>query len=332
MKYVRLGRSDVEVSRICMGAMSFGEPNEMHPWCVDYEQSKATIKEGLDQGITFFDTAYVYNMGTSEQYLGRALAELTNRDRVQVATKFHPCTSEEREQGFDDASWIRHCFEESLRRLGMDYVDLYICHSWGVESDMREVLRTMSALVDEGKVRAIGISNAFAWQLAQLNDYAEADGLHRMDSIQNHYNLIYREDERELLPYCRANDVATTPYSSLAGGRLTRLPEDFGQSRRGQTDHINRNKYGRTVEIDQPVIRRVAEVAEARHCSMTTVAVAWLLTKVTAPVIGMTRPASVASIVDAVDLELSPEEIDSLEGLYQPHPLAGGLATIWPNL
>ncbi len=332
MKRTTLGRSDVEVSRICMGAMSFGEPNEQHPWCVDYDQAKATIAEGLRQDITFFDTAYVYNMGTSEEYLGRALAELADREQVQIATKFHPAGDDERAQGFDDAGWIRHCFEESLRRLGTDYVDLYICHSWGYENDMHEVLRAMSALVDEGRARAIGMSNCFAWQLAQLNDYAEANGLHRFESIQGHYNLLNREEEREMIPYCRANDVAVTPYSSLAGGRLTRLPEEFGKSRRGQLDHINRGKYGATKDIDEPIIRRVAEVAKAHDCSMTTVAVAWQLTKVTAPVIGMTRPASVASIVDAVDLTLTQAEIDYLEELYQPHNIVGVLAMNKPRV
>ncbi len=326
MEYTKLGASDVVVSRICLGAMGFGTPNEQHPWTVDYDTSLAIVAEAVEAGITFFDTAYSYNGGTSEEYLGRALRACADRDKVQIATKFPPPSAETREQGFTDGAWVRHCLETSLSRLEEDYVDLYICHYWGTDCNMDEVLETMSALVDEGKVRALGASNLFAWQLAEHNARAEVRGLHRIDSVQGHYNLIHREEEREMNPYCTSHDVALTPYSSLAGGRLTRLPEHQEDSLRGRIDHIGVLKYGSTLDMDEPIIRRVHELSQRYGVSMTTIALAWELSKTTSPVVGATKPGRVAGVVGALDLVLSEDDIAYLEEPYQPHRLVGVMA------
>ena len=326
MEYVQLGKSGVKVSRICLGAMGFGVQNEQHPWTVDFDTSLAIVKEALDAGITFFDTAYSYNEGTSEEYLGQALHSCTSRDRVQIATKCPPPSADTRKQGFTDGEWVRHCLETSLARLKEDYVDLFICHWWGVDCDMAETLTTMSELVDEGKVRALGMSNLFAWQLAEYNATAEQHGLHRIDSVQGHYNLIHREEEREMIPYCKSHNVALTPYSPLAGGRLTRLPEHQSDSLRGRIDHIGVSKYGATLDIDEPIITRVHELAQKYGSSMTSIALAWELSKTTAPVVGVTSPGRIADIAGALDLALSEEDIAYLEEPYQPHRLVGVMA------
>ncbi len=325
MDYTKLGRSDVEVSRICMGAMGFGEPVGIHKWVIGAEETEAVVKAGLEAGITFFDTAHGYNGGTSEHYLGQALRKLAKRDEVQVATKFGTRTPEEKEAGVDERGHVRACFEESLERLGMDYVDLYICHMWDYGCDMEVILRAMSELVDEGRVRAIGVSNCFAWQLAHLNDVAAYEGLHRLDSIQGHYNLLFREEEREMAPYCHAYDVSMTPYSALASGRLTRLP-GAEQSKRMATDTFAKGKYDATAEEDAVIINRVHDVAEELGVTMADVSLAWLLTKVTAPVVGMTRPDRVASTVAAKDVHLTSEQIAYLEEPYVPHALVGVMA------
>lgn len=326
MEYAQLGRSDVSISRICLGAMGFGVQNEQHPWTVDYDTSLAIVREALGAGITFFDTAYSYNDGTSEEYLGRALRSCAARDEVQIATKLPPPDAATREQGFADGEWVRHCLETSLGRLGEDYADLYICHWWGEDCDMDEVLATMSALVDEGKARALGMSNLFAWEIAEYNANAEERGLHRIDSVQGHYNLINREEEREMIPYCTSHDVALTPYSPLAGGRLTRLPEHQEDSLRGRIDHIGVSKYGATLDEDAPIIERVHELAQRHGVSMTTVALAWELRRVTAPVVGVTKPGRIADIVGALDLDLTEEEIAYLDAPYMPHRLVGVMA------
>lgn len=326
MEYTHLGNSDVTISRICLGAMGFGVPNEQHPWTVDLETSTAIIKEALDAGITFFDTAYTYNDGTSEEYLGEALRRLATRDDVRIATKCPPPDVGTREQGFTDREWVRHCLETSLSRLKEDYVDLFICHWWGDDCNMDEVLSTMSALVDEGKARALGMSNLFAWELAEYNARAEERSLHRIDSVQGHYNLINREEEREMIPYCESHDVALTPYSPLAGGRLTRTPKHQGDSLRGRIDHIGVSKYGATLDADAPIIERVDELAQKYGVSMTTIALAWELTTVTAPVVGVTKPGRIVDIVGAFDVKLTEDDIAYLDELYVPHKLVGVMA------
>lgn len=333
MQYTKLGGSDLEVSRICLGAMGFGVPDEKHPWTIGYEESLAVIKEALDCGITFFDTAFGYNHGTSEEFLGRALRECgAAREHVQIATKFTPPSAETRAQGYSDGGWVRHCLDTSLGRLGEDYVDLYICHWWEADCDMDEVFAAMSSFVDEGRVRALGVSNMFAWQVADYNATADARGLHRIDSVQGHYNLINREEEREMIPYCRSHGIALTPYSSLAGGRLTRLPEEQRSTKRGRLDEIGVWKYGSTEDADRPIIMRVHELAEKHGVPMATIALAWELAKVTSPIVGATRPERVGQVVDAIDVALTPEEIDYLEEPYVPHRLVGVMEQVQDSM
>lgn len=297
--------------------------NEQHPWTVDFGTASSIVGEALDSGITFFDTAYSYGDGTSEEFLGRALRAHASRDNVQIATKCPPPSAETRKQGFSDEAWVRRCLETSLSRLGEDYVDLFICHWWGDDCDMGKVLSTMSSVVDEGKARAIGMSNLFAWQLAECNALSREHGLHRVDSVQGHYNLIHREEEREMIPYCKTHDVSLTPYSPLAGGRLTRLPVHQMDSLRGRIDHIAEAKYGSTLEADLPIIERVSELADKYGVAMTTVAIAWELKRVSAPVIGVTKPGRIGDIVQATKLELTEEDCAWLEEPYQPHRLVG---------
>ena len=323
MEYTQLGASDVQISRIGIGAMGFGVPNEQHPWTVDYETSSTIVREAIEAGINFFDTAFGYNDGTSEEYLGRALRECVRRDDVCIATKFVPPSAESRAAGFSDSQWVHHSLETSLGRLGEDYVDLYICHWWGTDCDMDEVFAAMGDLVKEGSVRAVGISNMFAWQLAEYNTRAADHGWPRIDSVQGHYNLIHREEEREMIPYCKMHDVALTPYSPLAGGRLTRLPEHQQDSVRGRLDHIGVAKYGATLDVDEGVIERVHDLAKVRGVTMTTIAIAWELTKVTAPVVGVTKPGRIGDIVAACDMHLNDDEMAYLDELYVPHRLVG---------
>lgn len=333
MQRVRLGRSEVEVSRICLGAMGLGIPCEQHPWTVDYKTSLAVVSKALESGITFFDTAFGYNNGTSEEYLGKALRECgADRASVQIATKFIPPSAETRTQGYSDPDWVRHCLETSLDRLGEDFVDLYICHWWQPDCDMQSVFETMSTFVDEGKVRTLGVSNMFAWQIADYNATADERGLHRIDSVQGHYNLINREEEREMIPFCKVHDIALTPYSPLAGGRLTRMPEDQLSSARGRSDKIGVSKYGSTEAVDKPTIMRVHELAERHDVSMTTIALAWGLEKVTAPVVGVTKPERIPDITDAFEVALSAEEIEYLEEPYVPHKLVGVMEQVQDSI
>ena len=288
MKYTKLGNSDLNVSRICMGCMGFGDAGKgQHSWTLDEEQSKAIIKRGLDLGVNFFDTAIAYQSGTSEQYLGRALKELAKREDVVVATKFLPRTPEEIEKGISGQQHIENMINMSLKNLGMDHVDLYIYHMWDWNTPVYEILEGLNNAVKAGKTRYIGISNCFAWQIAKANALAEKEGFAKFVSIQGHYNLIFREEEREMVPYCKEENIALTPYSALASGRLSRLPGEGG-TKRAEEDKYAKFKYEKTEQQDNVIISRVAEIAEKRGVSMTEVSLAWLLTKVTSPVVGAT--------------------------------------------
>ena len=225
MEYTRLGKSELRVSRICMGCMGFGDAsNGQHSWTMDEEQSRRIIRRGLELGVNFFDTAIAYQNGTSEQYLGRALRDFAKRDEVVVATKFLPRTKEEIAAGVSGQEHIRLMLEKSLQNLGMDHVDLYIYHMWDYQTPLWDILDGLDRMVREGKTRYIGISNCFAWQLCRANDLADREGFARFISVQSHYNLIFREEEREMVPFCREEGIAMTPYSALAGGRLSRHP------------------------------------------------------------------------------------------------------------
>ncbi|WP_294470710.1 aldo/keto reductase [uncultured Ruminococcus sp.] len=325
MKYTKLGDSDLNVSRICMGCMGFGDAqNGQHSWTVDEEHSREIIKRGLELGVNFYDTAIAYQSGTSEQYVGRALRDFAKRDEVVVATKFLPRTPADIEAGITGQQHIERMINKSLENLGMDHVDLYICHMWDHNTPIYDIMDGLNRVVKAGKARYIGISNCFAWQLAKANALAEREGFAKFVSIQGHYNLIFREEEREMAGLCAEDNIAMTPYSALAGGRLARLPGET--SKRAEEDSYAKFKYDATKTQDEVIIRRVAELAEKRGVSMTEISLAWLLTKVTAPVAGATKLSHIEGAAKAVDIELSAEEISYLEELYIPHPLAGVMA------
>lgn len=325
MKYIKLGKSDLLVSRICMGCMGFGDPaNGQHTWTLDEEHSREIIRRGLDLGINFFDTAIAYQNGTSEQYLGRALKYFAARDKVVVATKFLPRTNDEVEQGVSAAQHIEGMLDRSLKNLGMDYVDLYIYHMWDYRTPLYDIMEALNKAVKEGKVRYLGISNCFAYQLAKANALADKEGFAKFVSVQGHYNLIFREEEREMAKLCAEDNIAMTPYSALAGGRLCR--HNGESTKRLREDDYARLKYDASAAQDDIIIGRVAEVAEKRGVSMTEVALAWLLTKVAAPVVGTTKITQIEGAAKAVDLTLTQDEIHYLEEAYVPHRLVGVMA------
>ncbi len=325
MKYVRLGKSELTVSRICMGCMGFGDAaTGQHSWTVDEEQTRRIIRRGLELGINFFDTAIVYQNGSSERYVGKALRDFAKRDEVVLATKFTPRTQAEIDARVSGQKHIENYLDQSLQNLGLDHVDLYIYHMWDYHTPMEEIMEGLDAVVKAGKARYIGISNCFAWQLAKANFYAREHGLTEFISVQGHYNLIAREEEREMAPFCRDQNIAMTPYSALAGGRLSKRPGET--SKRLQEDSYAKFKYDATAEADGKIIARVAELAEKRGVSMTEVSLAWLLTKVASPVVGATKGTHVEGAAKAVELELTQDEIDYLEELYVPHALVGVMA------
>ena len=326
MKYTKLGNSDLNVSRICMGCMGFGDAERgQHSWTLGEEQSREIITRGLALGVNFYDTAIAYQSGTSEQFVGRALRDFAKRDEVVVATKFLPRTPEEIEKGISGQQHIGNMIDTSLANLGMDHVDLYIYHMWDWNTPIYDILDGLNRIVKAGKARYIGISNCFAWQLAKANALAEKEGFAKFISVQGHYNLIFREEEREMVPYCDEENIALTPYSALASGRLARLPGEGG-TKRAAEDAYAKFKYDATADQDNVIISRVAEIAEKHGVSMTEVSLAWLLTKVTSPVVGATKFHHIEGAAKAVELELSGEEIAYLEEPYVPHPLAGVMA------
>ena len=330
MKYTKLGNSDLKVSRLCMGCMGFGDPNNgQHSWTLDEEHSREIIKRGLELGVNFFDTAVVYQSGTSEQYLGRAIRDFAKRDEVVIATKFLPRTQDEIAAGINGQQHIQNMIDTSLRNLGTDYVDLYIYHMWDYETPIYDILDGLDRIVKAGKVRYIGISNCFAYQLAKANALAEKEGFAKFISIQGHYNLIFREEEREMAKLCAEDNIAMTPYSALAGGRLSKHPGET--SKRLEEDSYARFKYDATAKQDQRIIDRVAELAGKHGVSMTEISLAWLLTKVTAPVVGATKLHHIDGAVKAVELELTDAEIAYLEEPYVPHKLVGVMAQNTPQ-
>ena len=329
MQYTTLGNSDLNVSRICMGCMGFGDAkNGQHSWTLDEEHSREIIRRGLELGINFFDTAIAYQSGTSEQYLGRALRDFARRDQVVVATKFLPRTPEEIQNGISGQRHIQQMIDTSLKNLGMDYVDLYIYHMWDYQTPLYDILDGLNRIVKAGKARYIGISNCFAYQLAKANALAEKEGFSKFVSIQGHYNLIFREEEREMAKLCAEDNIAMTPYSALAGGRLSKHPGET--SKRLEEDSYARFKYDATAQQDAVIIQRVAELAQNHGVTMTEVSLAWLLTKVTAPVVGATKLHHVEGAARAVDLVLTPEELLYLEEPYVPHNLVGVMAQNTP--
>lgn len=325
MKYTKLGNSDLKVSRICMGCMGFGDAgNGQHSWTVDEEHSREIIRRGLDLGVNFFDTAIGYQSGTSEQYLGRALRDFAKREEVVVATKFLPRTQEDIDLGITGQQHIERMINKSLANLDIDYVDLYIYHMWDYRTPLYDIMEGLNNVVKAGKARYIGISNCFAWQLAKANVLAEREGFSKFISVQGHYNLIFREEEREMAKLCAEDNIAMTPYSALAGGRLAKAPGET--SKRLQEDSYAKFKYDGTSKQDSVIIERVAELAKKHSVSMTEISLAWLLKKVTAPVVGATKLHHIEGAAKAVDLELKDEEIIYLEEEYVPHRLVGVMA------
>ena len=325
MYYTKLGGSELSVSRICLGCMGFGDAaNGQHSWTIDEEHSREIIKRALELGVNFFDTAIGYQSGTSEQYVGRAVRDFAKREDVVIATKFLPRTQDEIEAGISGQQHIERMLNKSLENLGLDYVDLYIYHMWDYQTPLYEIMDGLNNMVKAGKTRYIGISNCFAWQLAKANALAEKEGFAKFVSVQGHYNLIFREEEREMAKLCAEDGIAMTPYSALAGGRLSKRPGET--SKRLEEDSYAKLKYDGTAEQDGEIIRRVAELAGKHGVTMTEISLAWLLTKVTAPVAGATKLRHIEGAAKAVDLTLTEEERAYLEEPYVPHALVGVMA------
>ena len=325
MDYVKLGNTGMDVSPICLGAMSFGSAEGWahNAWALDEEDSRAIVKRALDSGVNFFDTANVYAYGNSEEILGRVLNDYANRDEIVVATKVFVPMGPGPNSGGLSRKHIMSQIDLSLKRLGMDYIDLYIIHRWDYHTPIEETMEALHDVVKTGKARYIGASAMYAWQFQKALHTAEKNGWTRFISMQNHYNLIYREEEREMLPLCAEEKIAATPYSPLASGRLARPSSET--TARYETDSIAKTKYDATAESDQVVIDRVVEIAAKYEVPMAHVALAWLLQKeaVCAPVIGATKIVHLESAVEALNVQLDPEDIAYLEEPYVPHPVVG---------
>lgn len=325
MEYTKLGNSDLNISRICLGCMGFGEAKSgMHSWTLDEERSREIIKYALERGINFFDTAIGYQGGTSEQFVGRTLKNFANRSDVVIATKFRPRTKEDIENNVSAKEHINHMLNTSLSHLGMEYIDLYILHMWDYHTPVEETMEALNNAVKSGKVRYIGISNCYAWQLIKANCIADKNGWSKFVSIQGHYNLINREEEREMAPYCKDAGIAMTPYSPLASGRLVKPRVEI--SKRLEEDAYAKGKYDATAEQDAIIIDRVAELAEKKDMTRIQIALGWLLSKVTSPIVGATKISHIEEAVKAVGISLTEQEKLYLEDPYVPHKLVGVMA------
>ncbi|SDM77163.1 Predicted oxidoreductase [Paenibacillus sp. yr247] len=326
MEYVKLGNTGLDVSRLCLGCMSFGVAERWHhPWILDEERSRPIIKKSIELGINFFDTANVYADGTSEEIIGRALKDYANRDEIVLATKVHG----RMHQGPNGAGLSRKAImseiDKSLKRLGTDYVDLYQIHRWDYNTPIEETMEALHDVVKAGKAKYIGASAMYAWQFLKALHVAEKNGWTQFVSMQNHLNLIYREEEREMLPLCKVEKIGVIPYSPLASGRLTR---DWSETTlRSETDQMQKIKYDATANTDRLVVERVAAIAEKHGVPRIHIALAWLLQKepVSAPIIGATKVSQLEEAVGALSITLTPEEIASLEEPYVPHPVVGAV-------
>lgn len=320
MKYSKLGNTDIQVSRFCVGCMSFGDPaSKMHAWTLDPEESERIVKHALDLGINFFDTANIYSAGTSEEYLSRAIKNNVARDKVVLASKVY----------FNDGHLSRAAIlreiDGTLKRLGTDYLDLYIIHRFDYGTPIEETMEVLDSLVRAGKVRALGASAMYGYQFYNMQLAAERNGWTPFVSMQNHYNLLYREDERELIPICNQQNIACTPYSPLAAGRLSRL-EWKADTKRNRTDKTAISKYDSTQETDYNIVLRVNELAGKYSATMTQIALAWQFAKgVTSPIIGATKAEYFDDAAGALDIKLTAEDISYLEELYVPHKIVGAL-------
>ena len=325
MDYTKLGNTGMDVSRICLGCMGFGDAERwVHKWVLDEENSRPIIQKALELGINFFDTANVYSIGRSEEILGRALRDFANRDEVVIATKLHG----QMREGPNGAGLSRKAIlseiDHSLQRLGTEYVDLYQIHRWDYQTPIEETMEALHDVVKAGKARYIGASAMYVWQFQKALHVAETYGWTRFVSMQDHLNLIYREEEREMLPLCREEKVGVIPYSPLASGRLTR---DWSSEStlRSETDQIAKTKYDATADTDRQVVERVAELADKHEVPRVHIALAWLLQKkpVTAPIIGATKITHLEAAAGALSVTLSEDEVTYLEEPYTPHPIVG---------
>jgi len=325
MEYARLGNTGMKVSRICLGCMGFGDAEHwVHKWVLSEENSRPIIRKALELGINFFDTANMYSTGVSEEILGRALKDFAKRDEVVIATKLWGKMRQDPNGSGLSRKAILTEIDHSLKRLGTDYVDLYQIHRWDYETPIEETMEALNDVVRAGKVRYIGASAMFAWQFQKALYTSEMHGWTRFVSMQNHLNLIYREEEREMMSLCRAEKIGVIPYSPLASGRLTR---DWSSEStlRSETDQIAKSKYDATVETDRLVVERAAQLAEKHGVSRLHIALAWLLQKepVTAPILGATKISHLEEAVGALSVRLTPEEVTYLEEPYVPHRIVG---------
>lgn len=320
MEYIKFGNTGMDVSRLCLGCMSFGDSEKwIHQWVLNEEKSRPIIKKALELGINFFDTANVYSGGTSEEILGRALKDYANRDEIVIATKVHGQMHKGPNGSGLSRKAIMSEIDKSLKRLGTDYVDLYIIHRWDYNTPIEETMEALHDVVKAGKARYIGASSMAAYQFQKALYVAEKNGWTKFVSMQNHYNLLYREEEREMMPLCIEEKIAVTPYSPLAAGRLTRdLAE---KTYRSETDEIAKFKYDTIADTDRLVVEIVAELAKKRGVPRAQIALAWLLDKepITAPIIGATKISHLEDGLGALDVKLTPEEISLLEEPYVPH-------------
>ncbi len=331
MEYVNLGRTGLKVSRICLGCMTYGKAPEgdpltvgRHAWTLDEEESRPLFQQALDAGINFFDTANVYSSGASEVVLGRFLKEHVRREDVVVATKVQGVMRERPNGKGLSRKEILFELDQSLRRLETDYVDLYQIHRWDYETPIEETIEALHDAVKTGKVRYIGASSMYSWQFAKALYLADRHGWTRFVSMQNHYNLLYREEEREMMGLCLAEGIGVLPWSPLARGRLAR-PWQSGATSRSETDKFQKTLYGGTADSDHAVVDRLEEIAREKSMSMATLALAWMLSKpaITSPIIGASKAHHIEDAVRALAVLLTPDEIGSLEAAYVPHPVLG---------
>lgn len=324
MDYQRLGKSGLKVSRICLGTMTYGS-SQWRDWVLDERESRPFIQRALELGINFFDTADAYSLGVSEEILGRALNDFTRREEVVIASKVFFSMGDKPNLGGLSRVHIMQAIDDSLRRLGTDYIDLYQIHRWDPETPIGETLEALHDVVKSGKVRYIGASSMYAWQFSKSLYLADLHGWTRFVSMQNHYNLVYREEEREMGPLCRSEGIGVVPWSPLARGFLSgnRSRQDWGETVRAKSDEFAHQMYYQ--ESDFTVVERVVELAQQRGVTPSQIALAWLLHQpgVTAPIIGASKMTHLEEDIAAIDIKLSPEELDTLQEPYQPHPVLG---------
>ena len=319
MEYTKLGNTDIKISKLCVGCMSFGKAGTMHDWTLDESKSEEVIKHALDLGINFFDTANGYSAGTSEEYLGRAIKNNISREKVVIASKVYF------NEGRLSKEAIAREIDGTLKRLGTDYLDLYIIHRFDYDTPIEETMEALNKLVKSGKVRALGASAMYGYQIYNMQLVAKENNLTPFSAMENHYNLLYREDERELIPICKQMGVSLMPYSPLAAGHLTR-PQWESNTLRGKTDRVAKGKYDNMQNQDILIVKRVHELAEKYKCKMSQIAIAWQWAKgVSSPIIGATKAQYLDDATKALDLTLTEEDISYLEELYVPHLIVGAI-------